>query len=75
MTAQTFTCPYGGAITRNPRDVLYRYCPRCHVYVDDVASAVEETGGCGGLLSADARCTVIDVERALEAVRRLSGSS
>jgi hypothetical protein len=31
----TFTCPRCGATSRDPDDIVNRYCGRCHVYVDD----------------------------------------
>lgn len=34
----SFTCPRCGAVSYNPHDISYRYCGRCHVFVDDVGS-------------------------------------
>ena len=38
-TRQPFRCPRCGAVSHNPKDACERYCARCHVFVDDQASA------------------------------------
>jgi hypothetical protein len=44
MTAVEFTCKFCGTTTRHPDDVSERYCPVCHVFVEDVVRATEELG-------------------------------
>jgi hypothetical protein len=31
----TITCPICGAVSHNPRDVVERYCGRCHEFIDN----------------------------------------
>jgi hypothetical protein len=32
---ESFVCPRCGAESFNTHDIAYRYCGRCHVFVDD----------------------------------------
>jgi len=41
MAEPSFTCPFCGAVSHNPRDAEERYCARCHVFVDDEAQTYE----------------------------------
>jgi hypothetical protein len=38
----TITCHLCGATSSNPNDIEHHYCGRCHRFLDDIASDMEE---------------------------------
>jgi predicted amidophosphoribosyltransferase len=38
----SFVCPRCGAESYNTHDIVYRYCGRCHVFVDDHLDAMRD---------------------------------
>lgn len=66
------SCPVCGTELRHPDDVRENYCPRCHVFLDDLKVAVDAVE-CGDLTQADLErltagtgFTVPHIQRALQ---------
>ncbi len=41
----SFVCPYCGFKSSNTHDIVYRYCGRCHVFVDDPITVLMKGAG------------------------------